>query len=52
MDNFYPSTPTILTCPTCGRTSIHDRRDCRQCRAEALDRLVDGRHRGRNPTDG
>lgn len=41
MDNPYPSTPTILLCPTCGRTAIHDRRGCRPCRSEALDRLID-----------
>ncbi len=41
MQNLYPSTPTVLRCPTCGRSAIHDERGCRPCRSEALDRLVD-----------
>lgn len=41
MENLYPAEPAILRCPTCGRTTIHDRRGCRRCRDEALDRLVD-----------
>lgn len=41
MENLYPAEPAILRCPTCGRTTIHDRRGCPRCREEALDRLVD-----------
>lgn len=41
MDNLYPAKPAILTCPTCDRTAVHDRRGCRPCRSDALDRLVD-----------
>ena len=41
MDDLYPAEPTIPQCPTCGRTTIHDRRGCRKCRDEAVERLVD-----------
>lgn len=41
VDNLYPIDPTVLTCPTCGRSGIHDRRGCRLCRDDALDRLID-----------
>lgn len=41
MRNLYPSKPTVLTCPTCNRTAIHDLRGCRRCRDDALDRLID-----------
>lgn len=41
MENYYPAEPTILRCPTCGRTTIHDRPGCRECRDGALERLVD-----------
>lgn len=41
MENLYPAEPTILRCPTCERTAVHDRRGCRECRDEAVERLVD-----------
>ncbi|ACY19857.1 hypothetical protein Gbro_0527 [Gordonia bronchialis DSM 43247] len=41
MEDLYPSEPSILRCPTCRRTALHDKRGCRLCRNEALDRLID-----------
>ncbi len=52
MDDLYPPEPSILRCPTCRRTGIHDHRGCRQCRAEALDRLVDAVTAAETLTDG
>lgn len=52
MQNLYPSTPTALHCPTCGRTGVHDRRGCRLCRDDALDHLVDAVAAAERLTDG
>ena len=50
MDNLYPAGPTVLHCPTCDRTAIHDRHGCQLCRADALDRLIDAVTQAENLT--